>query len=69
MNTKYGKDPTYMQYVNEEGIMPNHLGSTVLLPDGNVMFLKKGKEDTNPELHWETDEYHSGKMDIKKLMI
>jgi hypothetical protein len=37
------------------------LGSVAPLKNGDYIFLKKGKEDNNPELHFETDSYRSGK--------
>lgn len=43
-----------------------HLGSIAPYGDGDYIFLKKGKEKDNPELHWETDTYHDGSNGLKE---
>ena len=53
----------YMDYQDEKGNYPFHLGSIVELPDGNFMFLKLGKD--NPELKGELDQYESGENGLK----
>ena len=55
-------DPEYyMNYQDQDGNYIYHLGSVAPLKNGDYIFLKKGKEDNNPELHFETDSYRSGK--------
>lgn len=62
-----------MQIPNEQGELynPYHLGSIIPLYDedgnetGEYMFVKLGTEENNPELHWETDEYKSGRNGLK----
>lgn len=44
----------------------NHLGSVVKLDDGDYMFLKLGKEDSNSELKGELDTYISGENGLKE---
>ena len=44
----------------------NHLGSIVKLDNGDYMFLKLGKEDSNPELKEELDTYISGENGLKE---
>jgi hypothetical protein len=39
-----------MDYKDENGEYIYHLGSIAELPNGDYMFLKKGTEETNPEL-------------------
>ena len=51
----------YMDYKDENGEYIYHLGSIAELPNGDYMFLKKGTEETNPELQPEIDDYKSGK--------
>lgn len=43
-----------------------HTGSIAMMPNGDYVFLKKGTEKTNPELHWETDTYHDGTNGLKE---
>lgn len=43
----------------------NHLRSIYQLPNGDYEFLKLGNEQNNPEVHFETDTYHSGKNGLK----
>lgn len=44
----------------------NHLRSIYELPDGDYEFLKLGTEETNPEVHFETDTYYSGENGLKE---
>lgn len=56
----------YLGYKNKDGIYPFHLGSVAPIQGTeDYIFLKKGKEDTNPEVHWETDTYYNGKNGLK----
>lgn len=51
----------YMQYRDPKtGEYIYQLSSVAKLPNGDFIFLKKGTEKTNPELHWETDSYWDG---------
>ena len=43
-----------------------YTSSIAKLPNGDYIFLKKGTEKTNPEVHWETDTYHSGTNGLKE---
>lgn len=43
----------------------NHLRSIYQLPNGDYEFLKLGNEQSNPEVHFETDTYHSGENGLK----
>lgn len=43
-----------------------HLSSVAPLDNGDYIFLKKGTEKVNPELHWETDTYYNGTNGLKK---
>lgn len=43
-----------------------HTGFIAMMPNGDYIFLKKGTEKTNPELHWETDTYHAGTNGLKE---
>lgn len=43
----------------------NHLRSIYQLPNGDYEFLKLGNEQNNPEVHFETDTYHSGENGLK----
>lgn len=55
-------DPEYyMNYQDEDGNYIYHLGSVAPLKNGDYIFLKKGTEENNPELHFETDDYWNGK--------
>lgn len=44
----------------------NHLLSIYELPNGDYEFLKLGTEETNPEVHFETDTYYSGQNGLKE---
>lgn len=56
----------YLRYKDENGYYPFHLGSVAPLQGTeDYIFLKKGKEDTNPEVHWETDTYYNGRNGLK----
>lgn len=55
----------YMDYTDNDGNYVYHLDSVAELDNGDFVFLKKGKEDTNPELHFETDMYHNGENGFK----
>lgn len=56
----------YLNYKDENGVYPFHLVSVAPLQGTeDYIFLKKGKEDTNPELHWETDTYYNGRNGLK----
>ena len=44
----------------------NHLGSVVELPNGDYEFVKLGNEETNPEVHFETDTYKDGSNGLKE---
>lgn len=63
-------NPVYNDDGKIETYYPYHLGSIAPELDkngewtGNYVFLKLGKENQNPELHWETDIYKSGKGEI-----
>jgi len=54
-NPKY-----YMDYKDADGKYIYHLGSIAPLTNGDFIFLKKGNEKNNPELHFETDNYWNG---------
>ena len=56
----------YLGYKDENKHYPFHLGSVAPLQGTeDYIFLKKGKEDTNPEVHWETDTYYNGRNGLK----
>lgn len=56
----------YLGYKDKDGIYPFHLGSVAPLQGTeDYIFLKKGNEDTNPEVHWETDTYYNGRNGLK----
>lgn len=56
----------YLGYKDENGHYPFHLRSVAPLQGTeDYIFLKKGKEDTNPEVHWETDTYYNGRNGLK----
>lgn len=67
VNQKTRRDQDYyLKYHDENGYYPFHLGSMAPLQGTeDYIFLKKGKEDTNPEVHWETDTYYNGKNGLK----
>jgi hypothetical protein len=53
------KNPDYyLNFKDAKGNYVYHLGSIAELPNGDFKFLKLGKEENNPELHWETDIYY-----------
>ena len=59
-------DPKYyMDYQDDNGIYTYHLPSIAELDNGDFIFLKKGTEKVNPELHFETDMYHNGENGFK----
>ena len=64
-NPKFWMD-YYETDENGEKIYPYHLSSVASIDDGDYIFLKKGTEETNPELHWEIDSYHNGKNGLNK---
>ena len=43
----------------------HHLKSIYELPNGDYEFLKLGTENTNPEVHFETDTYYNGSNGLK----
>lgn len=56
----------YLGYKDENEHYPFHLGSVAPLQGTeDYIFLKKGKEDTNPEVHQETDTYYNGRNGLK----
>lgn len=56
----------YLGYKDENEHYPFHLGSVAPLQGTeDYIFLKKGKEDTNPEVHWEIDTYYNGRNGLK----
>ena len=67
VNQKTRRDQDYyLKYHDENGYYPFHLGSVAPLQGTeDYIFLKKGKEDTNPEVHWETDTYYNGRNGLK----
>ena len=57
----------YLKYQDPKtGKFIYHTGFTARLPNGDYIFLKKGTEKTNPEVHWETDTYHDGTNGLKE---
>lgn len=67
VNQKTRRDQDYyLKYHDENGYYPFHLGSVAPIQGTeDYIFLKKGKEDTNPEVHWETDTYYNGRNGLK----
>lgn len=67
VNQKTRRDQDYyLKYHDENGYYPFHLGSVAPIQGTeDYIFLKKGKEDTNPEVHWETDTYYNGENGLK----
>lgn len=67
VNQKTRRDQDYyLKYHDENGYYPFHLGSVAPIQGTeDYIFLKKGKEDTNPELHWETETYYNGRNGLK----
>lgn len=67
VNQKTKRDQDYyLKYHDENGYYPFHLGSVAPIQGTeDYIFLKKGKEDTNPEVHWETDTYYNGENGLK----
>ena len=60
-NPKY-----YSEYKDSNGNYIYHLGSIVQIPNSeDYIFLKKGTEKDNPELHFETDMYYNGENGLK----
>ena len=60
-NPKY-----YSEYKDSNGDYIYHLGSVVQIPNSeDYIFLKKGTEKDNPELHFETDMYYNGENGLK----
>lgn len=63
--TREGQD-YYLKYHDDNGYYPFHTSSVVPLQGTeDYIFLKKGTEETNPELHWETDTYYNGTNGLK----
>lgn len=62
------KNPNYyMNYKDKNGNYPYHLGSIAPIKGTeDYIFLKKGRESNNPELHWETDTYYDGSNGLKQ---
>lgn len=57
----------FLDIKDENGNYPYYLTSVAKLPDSDdYIFLKKGTEKTNPELHWETETYYNGKNGLKE---
>lgn len=57
----------YLNYQDPKtGEYTYHLDSVTQLDNGDYIFLKKGTEKTNPELHWETDTYYNGTNGLKE---
>lgn len=67
VNQKTRRDQDYyLKYHDENGYYPFHLGSVAPIQGTeDYIFLKKGKEDTNPEVHWEIDTYYNGRNGLK----
>lgn len=67
VNQKTRRDQDYyLKYHDDNGYYPFHLKSVAPLQGTeDYIFLKKGKEDTNPEVHWETDTYYNGENGLK----
>lgn len=67
VNQKTKRDQDYyLKYHDDNGYYPFHLGSVAPIQGTeDYIFLKKGKEDTNPEVHWETDTYYNGENGLK----
>lgn len=60
-------NPGYFRdFKDKDGNYPFHLNSVVSTKDGNFVFLKKGKPETNPEVQDELDTYESGKNGLKE---
>ena len=63
--TREGQD-YYLKYHDDNGYYPFHTSSVVPLQGTeDYIFLKKGTEETNPELHWETNTYYDGTNGLK----
>ena len=57
----------FMDYKDENGENIYHLGSIAEIPGTeDYIFLKKGREKDNEELHWETDGYRNGTNGMNK---
>ena len=55
----------FLDFKDKDGNYPFHLNSVVSTNDGNFVFLKTGKIETNPELKEELDAYYSGANGLK----
>lgn len=56
----------YMDYQDKDGRYIYHLGSIAPIPETeDFIFLKKGREENNPELHFETDGYWNGENGLR----
>ena len=56
----------YMDYQDKDGRYIYHLGSIAPIPGTeDFIFLKKGREENNPELHFETDGYWNGENGLR----
>lgn len=57
----------YLNYQDPKtGEYTYHIGLVAPLSNGDYIFLKKGTERTNPELHQEIDTYYDGSNDLKE---
>ena len=61
------KDPNYyLNYKDKNGNYVYHLNSVAPIPETeDYIFLKKGKESENPEVHFETDTYYNNTNGLK----
>lgn len=66
VNRPTKKEQDYYLLYNENGYYPFHTGSVAPLKGTeDYIFLKKGTEKDNPELHFETDTYYNGSNGLK----
>lgn len=66
VNRPTKKEQDYYLLYNENGYYPFHTGSVAPLKGTeDYIFLKKGTEKDNPELHFETDTYYNGSKGLK----
>ena len=66
VNRPTKKEQDYYLLYNENGYYPFHTGSVAPLKGTeDYIFLKKGTEKDNPEVHWETDTYYNGENGLK----
>ena len=66
VNRSTKKEQDYYLLYNENGYYPFHTGSVAPLKGTeDYIFLKKGTEKDNPELHFETDTYYNGSNGLK----